>query len=469
LPPALLSSLEGIEGFDKNKFLEIHASGEQITSIRFNPAKAFYNSDTELNQSTISQKFNLPLSERVPWSSFGYYLAARPSFTMDPLFHAGVYYVQEASSMFIEQALRQTVDLSKPLKILDLCAAPGGKSTLIQSCISADSLLVSNEVIKTRVNTLQENIIKWGSANVIVTNNDPKDFSRLKNYFDVIVIDAPCSGSGLFRRDPQAIEEWSEENVKLCSMRQQRILEDAWPALKNNGLLVYSTCSYSKTENEDNIDWMIEQFESENIRLNLFNSQTNSSWPVVETISEKHHGYGYRFYPDRIKGEGFFVSCFRKQSEETPYSGKSKKTVLEKFSKTESGIIKNYVDSGHPLYYFKYNALAYALPEQLHEDFCLIRDSLYIRKAGILLGRFAAEELIPDHELALSSIIHPKIHAIELSYSEAIQFLRKEEFKIEQTQKGWTLAKYEDHNLGWMKVLQNRINNYYPKEWRIRK
>ena len=164
--------------------------------------------------------------ERVPWSSSGYYLPERPFFTFDPLLHAGVYYVQEASSMFLEQALKQTVSLDQPLKVLDLCAAPGGKSTLLQSLINSDSLLVSNDVIRSRANILEENLTKWGAENVVVTNNDPKDFTRLENFFDVIVVDAPCSGSGLFRRDPEAINEWSVQNVALCSQRQQRILAD---------------------------------------------------------------------------------------------------------------------------------------------------------------------------------------------------------------------------------------------------
>lgn len=220
LPEELLESLKSIESFDQEAFEKIHASGEQITSIRINPKKF----------SIENLKFKI--ENKIPWTQYGIYLLQRPSFTFDPLFHAGCYYVQEASSMFLEQALKQAVDLSKPVKVLDLCAAPGGKSTHIQSLIPKDSLLVSNEVIQSRVPVLKDNIIKWGTENVVVTRNDPKDFSRLENYFDVILIDAPCSGSGLFRREPEAIEEWSLNNVKLCSLRQQRIVADVFPALK---------------------------------------------------------------------------------------------------------------------------------------------------------------------------------------------------------------------------------------------
>ncbi len=288
LPEKLLQSLEGIEGFDREAFEKVHESGEQVTSIRINPLKNF-----EIRNS----KFEISLLEKVPWTEYGYYLKERPSFTFDPLFHAGCYYVQEASSMFLEQALKQTIDLSKPLKTLDLAAAPGGKSTHIQSLVSKDSLLVSNEVIRSRGNILKDNIIKWGSNNVVVTNNDPKDFARLENYFDVIVVDAPCSGSGLFRRDEEAIGEWSENNVQLCSQRQQRILADVWPALKKEGVLVYSTCSYSEEEDEEIIEWMRKEFSIVNCHLSM-----NPDWRIITTKSDAGVE-GYRFWPDTLIGE----------------------------------------------------------------------------------------------------------------------------------------------------------------------
>ena len=229
LPNDLLNSLEGIKGFDKEAFVKVHESGEQVTSIRVNPFKSSM-VNGQWSMSPHIHNSPLTIDDKIPWTAYGYYLSSRPSFTFDPLFHAGCYYVQDASSMFLEQALKQSVDLSAPLKILDLSAAPGGKSTHILSLISNNSLLVSNEVIRSRANVLKDNLVKWGCNNVIVTNNDPKDFQKLENYFDVIVVDAPCSGSGLFRREPEAIEEWSEQNVTLCSQRQQRILADVLPS-----------------------------------------------------------------------------------------------------------------------------------------------------------------------------------------------------------------------------------------------
>ncbi len=468
IPKALLTSLEGIAGFDKKSFEEIHAAGRQVTSIRINPSK-LHHSNIEL----LADEFNIEhLSDhrispqKIPWSSLGYYLSARPSFTSDPFFHAGLYYVQEASGMFIEQALRQSIDLSKPIKALDLCAAPGGKSTLIQSVISNESLLVCNEVIKTRLNILHENMTKWGSANVMVTNNDPKDFAKLENYFDVIIIDAPCSGSGLFRREAEAIDHWSEENVTLCSHRQQRILADAWPALKKNGILIYCTCSYSKKENEDILDWIMKTFSADSHKLEI-----NHDWKIIETISDQSKAFGYRFYPDKLQGEGFFISCMQKKDGGEFLSPKKKKPPAEQLSKHESGLVNKYVSSPtgavYPLSYIKYNGLAYALPAFFAEDLLYLQQHLYLKKAGILLGKIVHDELIPEHELALSTIITPFFPAINFDKPEAIQYLRKEEIKTDASYKGWALAQYKQKNLGWIKILHNRVNNYYPKTFRI--
>jgi len=452
IPEKLLQSLQNIKGFDEKEFIKTHQSGEQITSIRFNPQKTYH----------------LPLNtyhlQPVPWSSHGYYLSERPSFTFDPFFHAGAYYVQEASSMFLEQVLKQTIDLSKPLRILDLCAAPGGKSTLIQSLISKESLLVSNETIKSRVHVLTENLTKWGGENVIVTHNDPKDFARLENYFDVIVVDAPCSGSGLFRRDAEAINEWSEENVNLCSQRQQRILADAWQSLKQDGILIYSTCSYSKEEDEDILDWLSGMFALTSIQLQL-----DDNWNIIETISEKLNGYGYRFYPDKVKGEGFFIAALKKKDGEEFSFPKIKKPNFEKLTKNEEAIAREWIRDDANIISIKKENLVYALPANSLNDFNFLQSSLYIKKAGILLGQITSHELIPEHEFALSNMINPKINSVELSKEQAINYLRKEEVKIDTNLKGWAIAKYENQNLGWMKILQNRINNYYPSSWRILK
>jgi 16S rRNA C967 or C1407 C5-methylase (RsmB/RsmF family)/NOL1/NOP2/fmu family ribosome biogenesis protein len=448
LPEALISSLKNIQGFDEDAFRKVHESNDQITSIRLNPFKL------------ATTNSRLSIDSPVPWSSQGFYLKQRPSFTFDPLFHAGCYYVQEASSMFLEQALKQTVDFSQPLRVLDLCAAPGGKSTHIQSLINEDSLLISNEVIKTRAGILKQNIIKWGCGNVVVTNNDPQHFSKLEGFFDVIVIDAPCSGSGLFRRDAEAINEWSEENVLLCCGRQKRIIADAIPCLKKEGILVYSTCSYSKEEDEDIANWLVEELEMQNVKLKI-----EDEWGVVETQSDRSKSYGYRFFPDKVKGEGFFLSCFKKTAE--AYESRLKNINLEAASAKEKNIVAHLLKRDD-LVLLK-TPFLYALPSSVLEDYKKIKSVLNIQYAGVWIGEIMKDKLVPDHALALSNLLSDNIPATELSYEDAIRYLQKADINVATEQKGWQLVHYQHHNIGWINALSNRINNYYPKDFRILK
>ena len=444
IPSTLLDSLESVKGFNREAFLQIHESREQITSIRLNNLKPV--------QLEIAEG-----AEKIPWSSQGYYLKERPSFTLDPLFHAGCYYVQEASSMFLEEALRQVVDLSKSIKVLDLCAAPGGKSTLIQSLITSGSFLVSNEVIKSRVNVLQENLIKWGGNNVVITNNDAKDFTSLESFFDVVVVDAPCSGSGLFRKDPEAITEWSLNNVQLCSQRQQRILADVIPSIIENGILIYSTCSYSEEEDEAIVDWLIKEFDFELLKLKI-----DPEWNIIETN-------GYRFYPDKVKGEGFFISVLRNRETRDEKRERINRGQSRQRSKTLSAVeqISNYVKKDVEIEYMNHKDDILAMPPTLALSLPALQTHLYIRHAGTVIGKLTPKELIPDHSLALSTIISENIASVTLNKEQALQYLRKDEVLIDTERKGWNLIKYEGQNLGWIKALSNRVNNYYPKEWRI--
>ena len=415
LPASLMNSLIDVEGFDKDSFEAVHAARESLVSVRFNEKKLnkYLSSDIEIPSL-------LPIGERIPWSTNGYYLTERPSFTFDPLFHAGVYYVQEASSMFLEEALRQTTDLKKDLRVLDLCAAPGGKSTLIQSLLSSNSLLVSNEVIKSRVSILEENMTKWGAANTVVTNNDPKDFARLDQFFDLIVVDAPCSGSGLFRRDPAAIEEWSEENVELCSQRQQRILSDCWDSLKDNGVLIYSTCSFSKKEDEDILQWLLTDLDATGIRLTV-----PPEWNIVESALSSSDAFGYRFWPNKLKGEGFFICCVRKQAAKEPARRHTRNRKFELASKAEQAIVAPWLLPGFDA--IKQGDSLFAWPKELNEDLqWLAAQSLYIKQVGVRLGKIAGKDLIPDHALAMSNILSEQVVAISLKYEDAIQYLRKE-------------------------------------------
>jgi 16S rRNA C967 or C1407 C5-methylase (RsmB/RsmF family) len=207
-------------------------------------------------------------SEQVPWSGSGYYLPGRPSYTLDPLFHSGCYYPQEASGMFLEQAVKQAASSLNNIRVLDLCGAPGGKSLLLSDLLGPDSFLVSNEVIRQRASVLAETVTKWGLGNTLVTQSDPAQFGNLPGFFDIILADAPCSGEGMFRTDI-AISEWSEANTAHCAERQKRIIMDVWPALKENGILIYSTCTFNPGENEENIKWLTGRNEAECVRLDI--------------------------------------------------------------------------------------------------------------------------------------------------------------------------------------------------------
>ena len=452
LPGKFLQSLEGLEGFDREAFEAVHQNKEQVTSIRFNTNKA----------SPFDPDIPFPFAScgAVPWCKTGFYLANRPSFTFDPLFHAGLYYVQEASSMFLEQAILSLAVVNQPLKVLDLCAAPGGKSTHLQSLLPEGSLLVSNEVIRTRSNILVDNLIKWGVSNVIVTNNDPASFQKLTGFFDVIVADAPCSGSGLFRKDNEAIDEWSPGNVELCSQRQQRILADVLPSLKENGLLIYSTCSYSKEEDEFIGNWLSQSMEMEPLPIAL-----KQEWNIV-TVPVGTKEAGYRFYPYRLKGEGFFMACFRKNAEEK--NSKGRRTKIEKATGSELKILQPWINESSFALVRKEEKFL-ALPPSIMDDYELLQSVLRVLYAGVELGQVMKARLVPAHALALSRIISHNVPFNELLLEEATRYLQKSDGGLPAQGKGFQLVRYAGQNLGWINVLPNRVNNYYPKELRILK
>ncbi|MEJ7779357.1 MAG: RNA methyltransferase [Daejeonella sp.] len=445
LPSSFIRSLIENYNIEGEEFIKSHESGEQLTSVRLNDFKP-------------SDRFND--ANTIPWCSTGRYLDERPVFTADPLFHAGCYYVQEASSMFLEQVLKHSTDLSGNLKVLDLCAAPGGKSTLISSLINKDSLLLSNEIIKTRVPILTDNLTKWGPENTFVSNNDPRDFKRLGAYFDAVVVDAPCSGSGMFRKDPDAINEWSESAVLMCSQRQQRILADVYPALKQNGTLIYSTCSYSKQENEDISDWLCDTFGLSTVQIPL-----ETDWGIEETLSEKHTCYGYRFYPHKVKGEGFFIACFRKTEAENEAQIRRAKEV--KANQKSEEIINKWLKASEGISILDLHDELFAINKKHEADLQYLQSNLYLKKSGIRVGKVMGKDLVPNHEFAMSLILNEDIPRVNLTREQAITYLKRYDLKLETGQRGWVLICYEGYGLGWAKMLDNRMNNYFPKEMRI--
>ncbi len=266
-----------------------------------------------LNRMKVAQEEGVS-GKRVPWCEDGYYLEGRPQFTFDPLFHAGCYYVQEAASMFVGHVLRSLLPSTgsgtakDPVAMLDMCAAPGGKSTAARSVLPEGSTLVSNEPIATRAQILLENITKWGWPDCTVTNNYPRDFRKAKTRFDVILCDVPCSGEGMFRKDPNAIGEWSLQNVEKCWRLQREIVADAWECLNPGGLLIYSTCTFNTKENEENVRWIVEEYDAEVLEVPI-----EASWQITGSLLEGFEAPVYRFIPGITRGEGLFVCALKKR------------------------------------------------------------------------------------------------------------------------------------------------------------
>lgn len=484
LPSEFAERTRALLGEETYRALEAALRTEAPVSIRVNRAKR--DEDAE--------------GERVPWSSEGVYLSRRPTFTFDPLFHAGCYYVQEASSMFVEQALRTCV--SGPVVMLDLCAAPGGKSTHARSVLPAGSLLVANEVMRNRSQVLAENLIKWGDAEVVVTNNDPADFGGLTDFFDVILTDVPCSGEGMFRKDPIAVEEWSVDNVEICWQRQRRILADVWPALKPGGLLIYSTCTYNKEEDEENVAWIVRELGAEVLEIPV-----SPEWGITGNLTGEEFPV-YRFLPHKTKGEGFFLAVLRKKEDadfsckdnDGPSEYKEEPVLIHKhvqdFSsstrqndrktdkkgKQKEGKesrqqmqsvpkeVKAWLAQADDFLFEVKGTKVVAFPKVYASEYACLQKALRIVHAGVTMGEMKGKDLIPDHSLAMNVSLNRTVFPqVELSYEQAIAYLRKGAVVLDASvPRGYVLLMYEGVPLGFAKNIGNRANNLYPQEWRIR-
>ena len=439
LPQAFAERTKKLLGDDEYSLFEKALSDALSLSVRVNDKMDFAPSD-----------------ERVSWCEAGFYLRERPLFTADPFFHCGVYYVQEASSMFLAEIVKQFFPDAE--RVLDLCAAPGGKSTLLAQNLSENTLLVSNEIIRQRANILAENMIKWGNPNVVVTNNKSTDFAHLSGCFDAVVVDAPCSGEGMFRKDAQAIAEWSEQNVAMCAKRQREILSDSWKVLKTNGILVYSTCTYNREENEKNVRWICQELDAEHLKIDL-----RGKSEIVES------DYGYRFYPHKVRGEGFFIAVLRKKQQTNEYK-KSKKDSKKEAKQKKYDEKLPFLLKSQKNYVFLYeNSKIKACSVNKKDDFTFLNNTLKVLHSGICLGEIKGKDFIPDISIALSKTLDlNSVEKVEVDYETAISYLKRENIFLENAKKGYLLLTYKNQPLGWVKNLGNRCNNLYPQEWRIR-
>lgn len=442
LSPEFISQMDALIGPETcGKLAGAICSTPAETSIRFNPDKSGFPTDY------------LPLESRVPWSENGWYLRERPHFTLDPLLHAGCYYVQEASSMFVEHALKQILD--GPVTMLDLCAAPGGKSTLAASILPEGSILVANEIQRSRAQILAENLVKWGNDNVIVTCNTPAQIGASGLQFDIMLTDVPCSGEGMFRKDDVAIQDWSPEAVEMCASRQRDILRDIWAALKPGGHLIYSTCTFNSREDEENVEWICSELGA---------SPVDISHPEGLGIISAYKGHDipcFHFLPGNTRGEGFFIAVLKKDD---GYCGPVK-TAAAKDEKEHHSIVCPDYDC---IIEKKGDSLI-AMPSLMANQMKAISQRLYPLVCGIEIATFKGRDLVPAHALALSGKASGCFPRVELTLEQALDYLHGDVLRFEDQPKGYLIVTYWNYPLGFVKNLGNRANNLYPSQWRIRK
>lgn len=465
LPLDFVRQMSSLLGEAEAADLERALQEEPSTSIRLNPAKLVEPSNAS------------PYMNKVPWCNDGRYLSERPQFTFDPLLHAGCYYVQEASSMFVSQAIRQYVGTSA--FVLDLCAAPGGKSTLLRSSLPEGSVLVCNEIMRNRAQILAENMVKWGYPDMMVTNNASEDFSECAHCFDLILADVPCSGEGMFRKDDEAISCWSLENVQMCAERQRHLINNIWPALKPGGILIYSTCTYNAEEDERNVSWIMQEFGASVLPVNvpegcdIMGNMIVGDYPV------------YHFMQHKVKGEGFFMAVIRKPDEpgfrpfRLPDVSALEKDKKKKKDKKQVSLpvkeilneVQRWILNPDNFYWQVTEEGVRALPLSMASFYLWgQKNGLKILEAGVQVASLKGKEPIPTHALAMSTQLN--IDAFvghEVTYTQAIAYLRKESIVLSpDAPKGYVLLTYRKIPIGFVKNLGNRANNLYPQEWRIR-
>ena len=417
---------------------------------------------------------------RIPWCSSGIYLTTRPVFTLDPALHAGAYYVQEPSSMILELLKPFLEEMSLNLRLLDLCAAPGGKSTHLASIMPQGSKLVANEVIRSRAAILRENISRWGLPNVEVTSMDPSQFAPRGYTFDFILVDAPCSGEGMFRKDPESVKEWSPESVQLCASRQQRIVADIWPSLDPGGLLAYSTCTMNRSENEENVAWIIETLGAERVSFDPeILSQLRSNGVIVTPQGE------LRLHPGLVKGEGLFFALLRKPADSLPPEQLPQKSTESRFPNSgikdfksgnqkdfKSGNQKDFISENHKSGNFKsgYQKSSGSGHNTNKSD---RSDQMFAKNGKPPKNNFhqqnsPVQNVQPEHEMALLTNYSGEWPSVDVTKEQALTYLSKGTLNLPDAPLGYLRITYGGLGLGFVKNIGSRANNLLPPNLRIR-
>lgn len=395
---------------------------------------------------------------RVPWCREGFYCDERPRFTFDPLWHAGMYYVQDASSMFIHHVISALVH--EPVRYLDLCAAPGGKTTAAMQALPQGSLVVANEIVGSRARVLCDNVSRWGNPSCVVTSSAPRDLGKLTHFFDVIAADVPCSGEGMMRKDDEAVTQWTPALVEQCAQRQRGIIDDVWQALKPGGLFIYSTCTYNREENELMLDYIIDTYGAQSVPVDI-----EAEWNI-------HAGVGtqlpcYRFLPHLTRGEGLFMAVLRKPADEPLRPVKPSKKQRTPSRTDAPRAIKQWLTDDKDFTVTISNDIVTAVPRQHSQAIDLLHTAVNVLQGGVEMGMMKGKNCVPTQSLALSLSLSPEAFPrVELDYVTAIAYLRGEAITVEAP-RGYVAVTYCGAVMGFVNNLGNRANNMYPKALRI--
>lgn len=439
LPEAFLEQLRGLLPDEWERLAGAITSSKPSVAVRVNAARGVGVTDG---------------ARRVPWCGQGFYTEGRPSFTFDPDWHAGRYYVQDASSMFISHVIRHFVH--GPVRYLDLCAAPGGKTTAAIQALPPQSLVVANEIVPPRARVLADNVIRWGAPRCVVTSNAPAQIGKFTHFFDVIAADVPCSGEGMMRKDAEAVSQWSPDLVTQCAQRQREILTDVWQALRPGGLLIYSTCTYNRQENEEIADYVLQELGATSLEVPV-----EASWNIHPAIGSDAHGY--RFMPHRVDGEGLFMAVFRKDGNAPRQDFRIKEKKIKKVD--EMG--KKWLSAPEAFILDQQGDLSIAVPQDIRREVAAMRDSLNVLHAGVELATVMGRKLVPHHALAMSlARAEDAFPTCEVDYPTALRYLRGESITIDAP-RGYVLIACDGAILGFANNLGNRANNLYPKPLRI--
>ncbi len=428
---------------------------EPSTSVRLNPLKM---------QTSKWQ------AEHIEWSEYGFRLQERPSFTLDADFHAGAYYVQEASSQFAGYIFECAVggrQACQGLKVLDMCAAPGGKSTHYASLVGEQGLVVANEINRQRAMVLADNARKWGIGNMVVSCNDSSRAAQLKEWFDVVAVDAPCSGEGMFRKSDDAVEQWSEGNVAMCAERQWEILENAFQALRPGGVLIYSTCTFNRTEDEQVVNRMMEAYGDE--LLPVPDIVVKDEWGVV--TGREGVFQTFRFFPHRVAGEGMFMAVAMKGGEPmSRRATKSRGKAVVKVERREQEELGRWVKSPADMAFFQAGEMLYGCRKELFDDIVTLSGVMSVIYSGVAMGQIFKGKLKPDAALAMYVGLNREAVAnVEVDEKTALQFLGKQELSAAEFSEGMNLVVCHGLALGFVKRIGGRVNNMYPNALRILK